>query len=137
MIYRDHSDFPSPQQSAFEVENIDLSLLIDPWHVEWSFAGSADPQASAAALPDGEGVELEEQGFIGIVALECMVLSPKKGTRSPLLIALAMDWKETIQDLDSPGSLSYEIRSEFRCKWWISARANQIDSNTLQAWNGP
>jgi hypothetical protein len=68
--------------------------------VEWSFTGSADPQTSAAVLPDGEDVELEEQGFIGIMASECMVLSPKKLARSPLLIALAMDWKETIRDLD-------------------------------------
>jgi hypothetical protein len=135
MICPDHSDLPSPQQSPLEVENIDPSLLIEPLQVEWSFAGSADPQTSAAVLPDGEDVELEEQGFIGIVASECMVLSPEKRARSPLLIALAMDWKETIRDLDSPGSILYEIRSEFRCKCWISARANQIDSDTLQAWN--
>jgi hypothetical protein len=97
----------------------------------------AGSQANATVLPDGEDVELEEQGFIGIVASECMVLSAKKRARSRLLIALAMDWKDTIRDFDSPGSILYGIRSEFRCKWWISARANQIDSDTLQAWNEP
>jgi hypothetical protein len=116
LICPDHSDLPWPQQSPLEVESIYPSLLIEPLQVEWFFAGSVYSQASAAILFDGEDVELEEQGFIGIVASECMVLSPKKRARSPLLIALAMDWKETIRDLDSPASISYEIRSEFSCK---------------------
>jgi hypothetical protein len=114
MICPDHSDLPWPQQSPLGLENIDPSLFIEPLQAEWSFAGSADRQASAAVLPDREDVKLEEQDFIGMVASECMVLSPKRLPRSSLLIALAMDWKETIRDLDSPGSISYEMRSEFR-----------------------
>jgi hypothetical protein len=35
-----------------------------------------------------------------------------------LLIALAMDWKDSLKDLDTPDSLSDEIKSEFTLKWW-------------------
>jgi hypothetical protein len=112
------------------VDDIPLEFTIEPL----AFPGLAGAHDGTAIMPDGEDVELEDQGFMEVLASECIVLSHRKLPRNTLLAAIAVGWASTIGGLDLDYILQVR-RSAFRCKWWFAVKDNEIGFSALPMWN--
>jgi hypothetical protein len=52
----------------------------------------------------------------------------------PPLVVIAINSTSTIGGA-GPDSISHEIRSEFRCNWWVPVTDNEIGFGPLLIWN--